>query len=353
MKPMEQKRLSNSGIYIGISWKLQIIFTLLFTVVFGIAYLWFYQFATQMAKDDLRRNLAAIASTTANGIDGDSHQALYESNIPSGGRPIDDQRYIKIVSWLKLVKESQGKISIEGKDVYRVLLYTYVPTKQKGVIEFVGSSSALNDSPGGAKFRDSYTTKPVKDHPNFMVGGLSDVTVNIDFAIQDAWGQWVSAFAPIHNSEGEIVGAVGVDMQDTTVKALQDRIRNAVIPAFLLTYAILFVSVWWVSYQISRPLRTLTYAVERVAEGDYSKGLIAQPNVSIRDETTTLSRVFHQMVDKIAMREFSLKQQVEGLRIEIDQARRNKQVNEIVESDFFHDLQVKARHMRKHIKQSE
>ena len=37
---MEQEKLSNSGIYIGISWKLQIIFTLLFTVFFGIAYLW-------------------------------------------------------------------------------------------------------------------------------------------------------------------------------------------------------------------------------------------------------------------------------------------------------------------------
>jgi hypothetical protein len=34
------------------------------------------------------------------------------------------------------------------------------------------------------------------------------------------------------------------------------------------------------------------------------------------------------------------------LRIEIDEARRQKDVGQIVETDFFRDLQVKAREMR-------
>jgi CHASE3 domain sensor protein len=46
------------------------------------------------------------------------------------------------------------------------------------------------------------------------------------------------------------------------------------------------------------------------------------------------------------IREQSLKEQIQQLRIEIDEVKRQKQVSEIVETDFFQDLQAKARRMR-------
>ena len=45
------------------------------------------------------------------------------------------------------------------------------------------------------------------------------------------------------------------------------------------------------------------------------------------------------------IREQGLRQQIQQLRIEIDEAKRQKQVDEIVETDFFQDLQAKARAM--------
>lgn len=46
------------------------------------------------------------------------------------------------------------------------------------------------------------------------------------------------------------------------------------------------------------------------------------------------------------IREQSLKQEIQQLRIEIDEAKRQKQVSEIVDTDFFQDLQAKARTIR-------
>jgi CRP-like cAMP-binding protein len=46
------------------------------------------------------------------------------------------------------------------------------------------------------------------------------------------------------------------------------------------------------------------------------------------------------------IREQGLKQQIQQLRIEVDEVKRQKQVSEIVDTDFFHDLQVKARNLR-------
>jgi methyl-accepting chemotaxis protein len=64
------------------------------------------------------------------------------------------------------------------------------------------------------------------------------------------------------------------------------------------------------------------------------------------DEVGQLARVFRNMARQVYTRTQSLKQQVQELQIEIDVIKRQKQVEEIVESDFFKDLQTKARRMR-------
>ena len=64
------------------------------------------------------------------------------------------------------------------------------------------------------------------------------------------------------------------------------------------------------------------------------------------DEIGQLARVFAQMAQQVYSREQRLKQQVRDLRIEIDEAKRQKQVKEIVETDFFQDLTAKAQVLR-------
>ena len=112
-----------------------------------------------MAEEDLRAELIAIANTASSGIDGDQHQALIESDIPAG-RPVDEPGYYQIAEWLRTLKQAKGKVvTSEGDTVYRVLLYTYAPTQENGEVVFVSSSSALEDPPGGATFRETYRPK--------------------------------------------------------------------------------------------------------------------------------------------------------------------------------------------------
>jgi hypothetical protein len=53
------------------------------------------------------------------------------------------------------------------------------------------------------------------------------------------------------------------------------------------------------------------------------------------------------------VREQSLRQEIQQLRIEIDEAKRQQQVSEIVDTDFFSELQAKAREMRRRNRPSE
>ena len=46
------------------------------------------------------------------------------------------------------------------------------------------------------------------------------------------------------------------------------------------------------------------------------------------------------------LREQTLRREIQQLRIEIDEAKRQKQVSEIVDTDFFQNVQTRARAMR-------
>jgi YesN/AraC family two-component response regulator len=63
-------------------------------------------------------------------------------------------------------------------------------------------------------------------------------------------------------------------------------------------------------------------------------------------ELGRLARVFQRMAREIYTREQRLQQQVQELRIEIDQTRKSRQVAEVTESDYFRRLQQQAQSLR-------
>jgi len=71
------------------------------------------------------------------------------------------------------------------------------------------------------------------------------------------------------------------------------------------------------------------------------------------DELGQLARVFQHMAREVYAREQRLKQQVEQLKIEIDQSKKAHQVAEITETDYFQQLQRKASQLRKQVKPAE
>lgn len=166
----------------------------------------------------------------------------------------------------------------------------------------------------------------------------------------DKWGSWVSAYAPIANSKGELVGAMGMDFRADYVVQVQQAIRDRVVIAFAITYTTLFVLVFMISRTLTRPVITLTTAAKQVAEGDYDQDVSALYSGIFWDEVATLAQVFELMVSKVRAREESLKRQVQELRIEIDEAKKAKQVAEITETEYFRDLREHAAKMRKRAK---
>jgi DNA-binding response OmpR family regulator len=70
------------------------------------------------------------------------------------------------------------------------------------------------------------------------------------------------------------------------------------------------------------------------------------PVAAREDALGNLARVFQRMAIEVAARERALQAQVQQLRIEIDEAKADRQVREITETDYFRDLQRKADALR-------
>lgn len=70
------------------------------------------------------------------------------------------------------------------------------------------------------------------------------------------------------------------------------------------------------------------------------------------DELGRLARIFERMALEVQAREQRLKQQIQELRIEIDETKKARQVAEITETDYFHDLREKARTLRNKVRGS-
>jgi DNA repair ATPase RecN len=79
---------------------------------------------------------------------------------------------------------------------------------------------------------------------------------------------------------------------------------------------------------------------------DSLSGVVARP-----DELGQLARVFQRMAREVSARQQQLQQQVQELRIELNEAKQHARVAEIAETDYFRDLQKKAQHLRDVIQQ--
>jgi DNA-binding response OmpR family regulator len=89
----------------------------------------------------------------------------------------------------------------------------------------------------------------------------------------------------------------------------------------------------------------VTAAAAAIEAGDFAPKTLT--SVAARpDELGQLARVFQEMTREIQAREQRLKEQVQQLRVEVDQARRVRQVAEITQTDYFQNLKQQARALR-------
>lgn len=356
-----EKHRKKRSLFLSLRFKLLLLFTLLFAAAIAGAFLWFSDFATNLAFERLRDDLLSVAITTAADIDGDKLVELYQTGPEKG---MDNETYLEINERLRYSKWNNPKAFglyalVANEEDRENSIYFVVSGAVPPVVEPTERDRAFAEkapegcliSTGsrpliGEKWTRAPAGDPLEGFMNSLLNGLNEPNV-MDEIYTDKWGEWLSAFAPIRNSAGEIVGVLAVDGCAADIKKIDRDIRESLGIAMAGAFLLLAAIVWLMAYSITRPITTLTHVAALIGQGDYNQDLSRLTGGRFSDEVTKLADVFDIMIDKVAQREETLKKKVASLQIIIDEGKRDKQVEELTENEFFRDIRARAEQMRR------
>jgi methyl-accepting chemotaxis protein len=158
-----------------------------------------------------------------------------------------------------------------------------------------------------------------------------------DFDEEDNSVYYYSGYAPITNSQGITVGGLMADMQAGETLTFIADMQFLLVFLFALAFLGLALVIFILTGQVTRSLKDLNTATANIAEGDYEK--VELKGGLFDDEVRSLARVFNDMAEKVYKREVKLVENAQKMKIFIDEDRKAAELAEIVESDFFRELQ--------------
>lgn len=345
-------------------WKLLLAFGLCFTAVFVIVAVWIVRFSTNTASTRIESTLEGISSGAARTIDVANFTAVADEvrpPVPGDVYPDNagtlagtvatadsewptDPRYWNHVNELVRIRSLDAQASP----------YTYL-VDDDGTMRFVGSWGAIGypepsvDPPNGVRLLQAVDEVVPSETIGYFADGLTAPTRQP--AYTDDYGTWISAYTPLLDASGTVVGAVGVDYEASYVDDVRQRSIRVLYPVLGLSYLALIVLVVVLSGRLTMRLARLSTATQRVAAGDYEVDVSGAAHSRWSDEMTELADSFQLMTEKVGTRERTLVQEVAVLKVEIDQARRERSVAEITDTDFFSNLSAKAALMRAKVKE--
>jgi HAMP domain-containing protein len=160
----------------------------------------------------------------------------------------------------------------------------------------------------------------------------------------------------------EVIGTQIVYVPADEVARTAQRAFSSVIGVFLGGFAIALLCLnLLLKPLVVQPIQNLARISQKLAADDIQsdgelQAASTQKLAGItqrRDELGHLGRVFQTMMNEVVARQQRLQQQIQVLKIEIDDKRKAQQIDEITNTDYFQSLQQKAREIRDRKQQQE
>ena len=176
--------------------------------------------------------------------------------------------------------------------------------------------------------------------------GLEQAAFQPGYFIDEADNLFYVGYFPIQTdarepAAGLIVYQLGSQISED-IADFQFRLYTGMGLAFLFIIFFLFMF----TGRTTASLRKLEKAAEQISGGDYEQAEMPK-TVFVEDEVIQLAQVFNQMVEEVYGREKQLVEQVTELKIFIDEDRRKEELEEVISSDFFRELQAKRDQLKK------
>ncbi|WP_270853873.1 methyl-accepting chemotaxis protein [Roseburia hominis] len=238
--------------------------------------------AKTMLLEQCKQNAGSSAKIAAQRIDGDLLEQLQAGDEGSAD-------YEEILSQLQEF--------LCGDEIK----YIYTMRMNGDTLEFIVDA----DTEEGAAIGEAYE---IYDEIAEAFDG--NVTVDSEMT-SDEWGDFYSAFAPVHNSAGDIVGIVGVDCSATEIRIQQSALIRKFMLIELVGLAIAVVLSLVISGVLSRSVSAIAGKMSELAqkEGDLTQKITVRSSDEVGNIAGSLN-VFlenlREIIKKISECEYKL-----------------------------------------------
>ena len=233
----------------------------------------------RIGEESIGKNAMTIAQTVSYQIDGDEFEQLEQS------KDSKDSNYLRMNQFLNKVLTNTGC----------TYLYTFTKIDDESYMYVYDGSD-----PDSEDFSPLGATDKIDNYPSEAESTL--INGNPSYSrLYDAgtWGKLSSAFAPITNSAGKIVGAVGCDYSAASILryTLNFRILLLAVTGVLLLISLLISLL--ILHRLFHSIKKVISTIKQVGNGD----LTAKFETESSDEIGQISRELAKMI-------FSLRQMV-------------------------------------------
>ena len=228
-------------------------FSLLFTglclaAALGIGLILFFQF-----RSYIRTSYTQVIENTANSVEQLFPELKNSQLILDEGRS-GEQSYFDLVRRINVITES-----------YNFAYIYYLQVKGKEVRFFLDTDD-ISMFDEGAEI-DKYVLKPYDEPPDEVFDAFNTRTLIITKdPYTDEWGTFVSGFLPVLNDSGKVEGVIGLDLDVSYVKGLENR----AIFSFLISLAICLGAAAIISinvaFSITKPINEVAVAANTLAQ---------------------------------------------------------------------------------------
>jgi HAMP domain-containing protein len=251
-------------------------------------------------------------------------------------------------------------VGVSGVDEPRIVQVGYESTylaglrRQVGLVRLVDETAGapgvesvrvVNERLGTSVYRagsDPGEPAPISERENEVLREAERTDEPQDFE----QGETISVAAPIEaEGSGGVIGGVLVAL---STEHVQDQMREDLllaigIAALVLSIALLAALIG--ARRIAGPVNEITAAAQAVHDTNYEAGSLDRV-AARRDELGRLAQIFDQMARQVHARIARMQQEIRKLVVEVDETKREKQVAEITDTDYFRDLQRRAKELR-------
>ena len=184
--------------------------------------------------------------------------------------------------------------------------YLYILTDQAspGMYRFVVDGS---DAIGGENYSPAGSESKANEFPGAEVAFIQK-TQSYSKEVKQEWGYNISAFVPIKNSQGQVVGVLGADkLTDQARTARIDTLLTFVTAIVVLLLMGIGFSVWQVRTMI-KPLDKMVDHIETISTGNFTVQFTHKVNDEIGKINQALSRMLNSIGEMLKMTGNSMQQ---------------------------------------------